>query len=298
MAAIVVAVLVDKGLLDYDAKVSNYWPEFGQNGKEDITLADVLRHESGLDYLEHSFNKYDLLRDNLKNNSIGKWIELEKPHWLPEARRAYHAVTRGFILNEIVRRVDPKGRLIGEVLYEEIQSTGIFCGMPDSELPKAVPLCAKSVMWVMMHSMLPSFVDDKVGFSIFELLTPKKEEKEFVTKICSVMDEFPADLVDFYKYFEEDTARRGEMPSVNFNATARGLAKLAAAMANNGRDPDGKTILSEECWEKMHAGARCEYDKHIGTWLYVLVYFICKGASTFLEVVEMNCPLKKGMSKF
>ena len=54
------------------------------------------------------------------------------------------------------------------------------------------------------------------------------------------------------------------MPSSNFNATARGLAtKLAAAMANKGTDPDGKTILSEECWEKMHAGARCEYDKQL-----------------------------------
>ena len=55
IASIVIATLVEKGLLDYDAKVCSYWPEFKTNGKEDITLADVLRHESGLAWIDHTF---------------------------------------------------------------------------------------------------------------------------------------------------------------------------------------------------------------------------------------------------
>ena len=54
-------ILVDKGLLDYDAKVAKYWPEFSKLGKENITIADVMRHESGLDHMEHVFVDDDFM---------------------------------------------------------------------------------------------------------------------------------------------------------------------------------------------------------------------------------------------
>ena len=113
--ALVIAMLVDRGLLDYNEKVSKYWPEFGQNGKNDITLSEVLRHESGLSSFNYIHKDQDILRENLKKNSIGKIIE-ECNQYFPKApngidtKRAYHGITRGFILNEIVRRVDPKKR--------------------------------------------------------------------------------------------------------------------------------------------------------------------------------------------
>ena len=112
----VVAMLVDRGLLCYDEKISSYWPEFSQHGKEGITLADVLRHESGVArFGDHVFNNEDILRENIKNNSIGKVIENCKPEF-PEtangisSKRAYHSTSRGFILNEVCRRVDPQKR--------------------------------------------------------------------------------------------------------------------------------------------------------------------------------------------
>ena len=107
-------MLVDKGLLDYDEKISLYWPEFSKYGKANITLADVLRHEGGLSrFGNHVHKNEDILRENIKQNVIGHVIEnceLQFPNYSVETKRAYHAATRGFILNEIVRRVDPNQR--------------------------------------------------------------------------------------------------------------------------------------------------------------------------------------------
>ena len=109
-------MLVDKHLLNYDENISAYWPEFSKHGKENVTLASVLRHESGLarfgDYIHKN---QDIWRENIKRNAIGQVIEnckLRFPNSQESSQttRAYHAITRGFILNEIVRRVDPKQR--------------------------------------------------------------------------------------------------------------------------------------------------------------------------------------------
>ena len=112
-----VGLLVDKGLLNYEENVSSYWPEFAKNGKENVKLEDVLRHESGLaKFKDHVHKNEDILRENIKRNSIGEVIEkcvLEFPKSSLDSvktKREYHAATRGFILNEIVRRVDPKQR--------------------------------------------------------------------------------------------------------------------------------------------------------------------------------------------
>ena len=111
--------------MNYDEKVCTYWPEFKSNGKQDITLADVLRHESGLAWLDHTFKIDDFMVENLKKNKVGQIFEIEPPHFpgtggandVP-TNREYHTITRGCILNEIVRRVDPQYRTIGEIIKQ------------------------------------------------------------------------------------------------------------------------------------------------------------------------------------
>ena len=109
-------MLVDQGLLSYDENVYKYWPEFGKHGKEDITLADVLRHEAGLNNLDHTAKLTDFSRENIKANLLGHPVEECAPRWPrveagaknrdgSETRRHYHALTRGWILNEIVRSI-------------------------------------------------------------------------------------------------------------------------------------------------------------------------------------------------
>ena len=112
--AIVMAILYDRGLFKYDDKVIEHWPEFGQHGKEDIKICDILRHESGMaDFSSPLDSCEDAWSVNIKQNKIGKLIEQETPRFPPEKngvklKREYHALTRGCLVNELVRRLHPE----------------------------------------------------------------------------------------------------------------------------------------------------------------------------------------------
>ena len=166
IAAIVVAMLVDKGLLSYDEKIVNYWPEFGKNGKNEITLADVLRHEAGLQDLNCTLKVSDFSREGIKENKIGKVIEEFEPVFPTKAlgvsnpdgtetRRAYHALTRGWVLNEVVRRVDPKTRTIGEIIVSDMGIDGVRCGISDEETKNTGNLSSKSISWLLLQCFTP-----------------------------------------------------------------------------------------------------------------------------------------------
>ena len=107
------AILYDKGLFKYEDPIAKYWPEFAQNGKENIRICDVLRHESGLAYFKKDSPSLDDMKTaNIKLNKVGEIIEKEELHF-PEykdsdSKREYHGMTRGNILNEICRRIDPQ----------------------------------------------------------------------------------------------------------------------------------------------------------------------------------------------
>ena len=114
LEAIAIAWLVGKGLLSYDARITQYWPEFGASGKEGLTVADLMRHEAGLANFDTSLDMEDLFTENIKQNVVGRIIE-GHPQTYPEgggSKREYHALTRGWIVNEVFRRVDPAGRTI------------------------------------------------------------------------------------------------------------------------------------------------------------------------------------------
>ncbi|HIL97026.1 MAG TPA: class A beta-lactamase-related serine hydrolase, partial [Pseudomonadales bacterium] len=116
--AIAMASLVGKGLLKYSTRIIEHWPEFGSNGKEALTVAELMRHEAGLAAFNTSLKTQDLLTENIKLNNIGRIIEDHPQKFRKdgESRREYHAITRGWIVNEVFRRVDPAGRTIGEFL--------------------------------------------------------------------------------------------------------------------------------------------------------------------------------------
>ena len=114
------AIAKDLGLLSYEEKVCTYWPEFAQNGKENILVADVMRHESGLDKLAQTIEKEWALTENIKKNMIGEVIEKSPSFIRHGSKRVYHSFTRDWIANEIFRRVEPKGRTMGEYFQQEI----------------------------------------------------------------------------------------------------------------------------------------------------------------------------------
>lgn len=121
-------MLIDRGYVTYDTRIADIWSEFAQLGKEIITVEDLMRHESGLHKFPFSLTTEELQRENLKcnkRNTVGNKIASvestrirQEPNTLPD--RHYNFVTRGFVANEIVIRVDPQHRTIGEFIRDEI----------------------------------------------------------------------------------------------------------------------------------------------------------------------------------
>ena len=120
ITSLVIAILVDRGLLDYEQRISDIWPAFAQCGKKDITVTHLMRHEAGLYLFSQLLEMSELTTENITNGKMSSIIEKEIPRHKPGTERVYHPVTRGLIVNEIVRRVDPKKRTIRQFVYEEI----------------------------------------------------------------------------------------------------------------------------------------------------------------------------------
>lgn len=131
VGALIAAVARSRGRLDYDAPVSRYWPEFAHNGKELITVRELLAHEAGLPVLDVKLRTRDLA----DLDSLALILARQQPIWPPGERHGYHAVTLGLYLNELIRRTDPQGRSIGRFLQEEIcgpLGVEFYIGLPDS----------------------------------------------------------------------------------------------------------------------------------------------------------------------
>ncbi|XGW29897.1 hypothetical protein V3C99_009163 [Haemonchus contortus] len=116
ISALCVAVLVDRGLLNYDDRLVEFWPEYGTYGKENTTVEDVMTHKAGLPYLDEEIDLHDV-RDFER---IRRKIERARPIWTPGTASGYHAVTFGFLVDGIIRHVDEKQRDLKTFFQEEI----------------------------------------------------------------------------------------------------------------------------------------------------------------------------------
>jgi len=114
IASSVVHVLADRGELAYDARVADAWPEFGAHGKDEVTLADVLVHAAGVPGLWPGITPADLG----DAERVCAFIAQQRPWWTPGTMTGYHALTFGFIVGQLVRRVT--GRSLAEVLRTEV----------------------------------------------------------------------------------------------------------------------------------------------------------------------------------
>eukprot|EP00505_MAST-04D_sp_SCG-Rhode-Island_P006432 Stramenopile-MAST_4_protein_6432 len=121
LTSLVVAMLVDRGQLSYDTPIDEIWPEYGQHKKQGTTVAQLMRHEAGLPKFDQPIAAEALKTENIRKGSISDLIASQSLSHFPLKRREYHAQTRGWIANEIVRRVDvPRHRTIGQFLREEV----------------------------------------------------------------------------------------------------------------------------------------------------------------------------------
>jgi CubicO group peptidase (beta-lactamase class C family) len=133
LAAMAMAIAHSRGWLEYEERVSTYWPEFAQHGKEAITVRQLLAHQAGLFAFGERVDRA-LVADL---DRLAVVLARQRPAWKPGTRRAYHALSLGFYEGELLRRVDPQHRTLGQIFQDEIAAPlGLDCYI---RLPESMP---------------------------------------------------------------------------------------------------------------------------------------------------------------
>ena len=130
-------LLLQRGLIDVDAPVATYWPEFAQAGKDDIPVRWLLCHKAGLPTVDKRLARDEILAWE----PIVEALEVQEPFWDPGTAHGYHALTFGYLLGELIRRVD--GRSLGQFFAEEIAAPlglEFWIGLPESEEHRVAPM--------------------------------------------------------------------------------------------------------------------------------------------------------------
>ena len=131
VSGLAIAVAHARGLIDYDQTVASYWPEFARNGKERVTVRQLLSHQAGLPAIDRPLSVTDLADLDIVADALAD----QKPGWEPGTRHGYHAISLGWYEGELIRRVDPAKRSLGRFFAEEIAAPlGIefYIGVPGS----------------------------------------------------------------------------------------------------------------------------------------------------------------------
>ncbi|HBL07613.1 MAG: beta-lactamase family protein [Acidimicrobiales bacterium] len=230
VAAICAAMLYQRGMLDYAAPVALYWPDFAGGGKEQVTVAHCLSHQAGLAAVDA-----DLTLDDLcAVEPVLRALEAQEPLWEPGTANGYHAITYGWIVGEIVRRID--GRSLGRFLADEVAGplgAESYIGLPESEEPRvttllnAPPPATQEELELMMAVMGP-------GTMGYRALTMDGA-------IPFGAPENP---------FNSRQVHATEMPAANGISEARGLARIYGATVG---DVDGIRLIDDDTVRTVRA---------------------------------------------
>ena len=219
MTTICTLMLVDRGLLDLDAPVATYWPEFAQGGKEKLPVRYLLSHTAGLS----GFDKPIRVKTLYNWEKIVNILAAQKPWWEPGTKSGYHVITFGYLLGELVRRIT--GKALGTFFKEEV----------------AGPLKAD------FHIGLSEQFDSRVG----ELIPPPPIDMSQFEDIDP--NSIAAKTVMSAVVNPEDTKTRAwraaEIPASNGHGNARSVARITAALACGGA-LDSVRLLSLDTIEK------------------------------------------------
>lgn len=252
MAATVVGVLADEGLINYDHKVANYWPEFAAAGKQDVTVAQLLSHQAGICGP----------RERVEMNEIYDWdglcatLAAQWPFFEPGTANGYHAVVFGHIAGEVARRAyrrqTGQTKSLGELFAEKVAGplgadNDYYIGLPAAEDHR-------------VSEMLPVPGSEQLGTGL------GGGKKRMNDALYCAMAHPPLTA-----HIANDRAwRAAEVPGANGQGNGRGIAKVYGALANGG-ELGGKRIISaagiaemtrEECFRKdLVIGVRMRWSR-------------------------------------
>ncbi|SYX83551.1 serine hydrolase domain-containing protein [Paenibacillus alvei] len=180
-AALAGALAVSRGLLDYEEQVGSYWPEFAVNGKERITVRQLLSHQAGLSTVDTlQLEKFA----DLDTSQVANKLANARPEWTPGVKHGYHAWTIGWYIGELIRRVDPRGRSLGRFFHEEIASSldaefyiGLPASVPDARLAQVRGINSPAQILKHIHeipfSMLLGFLNPR-SLTARSMVDPKR----------------------------------------------------------------------------------------------------------------------------
>jgi CubicO group peptidase (beta-lactamase class C family) len=230
LAAMTLAIAHSRGWLDYEEPVARYWPEFAQQGKGRITVRQLLAHQAGLYALDVPVTR-ELVSEI---DRLAVVLARQKPAWEPGTRQGYHAITLGFYENELLRRIDPQHRTIGQFFQQEVATPlglDLYIRVPD-EIPNArlAPIAS------------PSMAAMVCGFPPRLLLQAWNRRSKIVRALRG--SELPLDVPHVY-------ARNLEIPSGGAVGTARAIARAYSAFATG----DAELALRAETLRLLAAPA-------------------------------------------
>lgn len=211
VAATVINCLADRGILDYDTPVAEYWPEFAANGKGDITLRDVLRHRAGLQRMRGLLDDPEDLLDHAK---VAAAIAAQAPDPLRYKASGYHGLNFGTIVAEIAQRATGRSftDLVRTELAEPLGDNDFWFGVPEHERHRVARLSRRLGI-----GMVPFDRVVRMGSRVRALDAARSAIYDGWTDM-SIGDK-PYDAM---------------MPGWNGVFTARSLAKMYGALANDG----------------------------------------------------------------
>lgn len=228
-------ILADRGLIDYDEPVATYWPEFAANGKEGVTVRHVLTHSSGLHRLRSTIGQAEHMLDW---DHMTAALAAARPAYEPGTRNGYHALTYGWLVGEIVRRVSgvPIGEFVRRELAEPLDLDGFYIGLPESERHRVAPLGPMGIPRP-RHEPLRT-IEKEVGRGLGKVVSalpgPVNTRRLLNALAPRGVEDvlWGADVMD------------AEVPAANGFFTARSLARMYAMLAGGGQI-DGVRILSQ-----------------------------------------------------
>ena len=220
-------VCVDRNLVDYDDRVADHWPEFARHGKDTITVRHVLCHEAGLYDVASFLERPEQILDW---NEMVAGIEEMRPAFEPGASNGYHAVTYGFIVGEIVRRVSGLGitDFVRTQIAEPLALDGCHIGLPSAEHDRLVETITSPDAGELTRDPAAMVrIAEQLGLTIHPELIAAALPPEILTGNGGV------------EWVEQP------MPSGNGCFTARSLARMYACLAGGG-ELDGVQLVSDK----------------------------------------------------
>ncbi|KAL3870979.1 hypothetical protein ACJMK2_039004 [Sinanodonta woodiana] len=238
VAAIVVATMVEKGLLDYKKPVSHYWPEFAQNGKDNITVEMLVSHQGGLLLLDNPIYYRDL-KDNITR--VEESLVKQKPVFPPGSAHGYHALTFGVYVDRLVAKADSKRRTMEEIFQEDIAKPfdiDFYMNTPKPEYHRVARLHSPT-LWATIKTWI---LEPQRIWNFLKMWINKNPYLNGAFSVISGINKVEG--------HNSPDVREVTVSSYSGTGSARGLAKLYGILANGG-STDGKQLLSKSTIEQL-----------------------------------------------